>query len=59
MLDLDEKNLSKKEMNYSLIFENFLNLSLIYNETQSEAFKIFLMILNLLVRYYQKKLMIM
>ena len=36
---LDEKNLSKKEMNYSLIFENPINLSLNYNETQSEAFK--------------------
>ena len=36
---LDEKNLSKKEMNYSLNFENFIDFSLNYNETQSEAFK--------------------
>ena len=36
---LDEKNLSKKEMNYSLIFENPINISLNYNETQKEAFK--------------------
>ena len=39
MLDLIEKNLSKKEMNYSINFEKPINLSLIYNETQSEAFK--------------------
>ncbi len=36
---LDEKNLSKKEMNYSLTFENPINISLNYNETQKEAFK--------------------
>ncbi len=36
---LDEKTLSKKEMNYSLIFENPINISLNYNETQKEAFK--------------------
>ena len=35
---LDQKNLSKKEMNYSLIFENPINISLNYNETQKEAF---------------------
>jgi lipopolysaccharide assembly outer membrane protein LptD (OstA) len=36
---LDRNNLSKKEMNYSLNFEKQINLSLIYNETQSESFK--------------------
>ena len=36
---LDEKNLSKKEMNYELNFERYLKTSLIYNETQTEAFK--------------------
>ena len=36
---LDEKTLSKKEMNYSLIFEEPIKLSLNYNETQKEAFK--------------------
>ena len=36
---LDEKNLSKKEMNYSLIFEDPISISLNYNETQKEAFK--------------------
>ena len=36
---LDQNNLSKKEMNYSLEFTTPLNLSLNYNETQSEAFK--------------------
>ena len=36
---LDEKNLSKKEMNYELNFESYLKTSLIYNETQTEAFK--------------------
>ena len=36
---LDNDNLSKKEMNYELSFDNFFNTSLIYNETQSEAFK--------------------
>jgi len=36
---LDKNNLSKKEMNYELSFDNFLNTSLIYNETQSEAYR--------------------
>jgi len=36
---LDEKTLSKKEMNYSLIFEDPLRITLNYNETQKEAFK--------------------
>ena len=36
---LDEKNLSKKEMNYSLILEEPFRVSLNYNETQKEAFK--------------------
>jgi LPS-assembly protein len=36
---LAQSNLSKKEMNYSIYFEDPFNLSLIYNETQSEAFK--------------------
>ena len=37
---LDRDNLSKKEMNYELNFnDKLLNTSLIYNETQSEAFK--------------------
>ena len=36
---LDNDNLSKKEMNYELSFEKFLNTSLIYNETQSEAYR--------------------
>ncbi len=36
---LDEKTISKKEMNYSLIFEKPINISLNYNETQKEAFK--------------------
>ena len=36
---LDRNNLSKKEMNYSLNFEKQINLSFIYNETQSESFK--------------------
>ena len=36
---LDEKNLSKKEMNYSLFFEKPIKISLNYNETQKEAFK--------------------
>ena len=35
---LDEENLSKKEMNYKINFEKFVNTSLIYNETQSEAY---------------------
>ncbi|MDB0034487.1 LPS assembly protein LptD, partial [Alphaproteobacteria bacterium] len=36
---LDNDNLSKKEMNYELSFDKFLNTSLIYNETQSEAYR--------------------
>lgn len=36
---LDYENLSKKEMNYALNFQGPINLSLIYNETQAEAFK--------------------
>ena len=31
---LDQKNFSKKEMNYSLIMKNPINLNLSYNETQ-------------------------
>ena len=36
---LDSDNLSKKEMNYELNYNKFLNTSVIYNETQSEAYK--------------------
>ena len=36
---LDQNNLSKKEMNYSVSFSNPIELTLNYNETQSEAFK--------------------
>ena len=36
---LDQKNLSKKEMNYSLFTDNTFNFKLNYNETQSRAFK--------------------
>ena len=36
---LDNDNLSKKEMNYVLDFGKTLHTSIIYNETQSEAFK--------------------
>ena len=36
---LAQSNLSKKEMNYSIYSEDPFNLSLNYNETQSEAFK--------------------
>ena len=36
---LDKDNYSKKEMNYSINFEKDISFSLIYNETQSEAFK--------------------
>ncbi len=36
---LDEENLSKKEMNYEINIENFMKTSLIYNETQSEAYR--------------------
>ena len=35
---LDNDNLSKKEMNYELNFGKNFNTSLVYNETQSEAF---------------------
>jgi len=35
---LGEENLSKKEMNYEINFEKLVNTSLIYNETQSEAY---------------------
>ena len=35
---LGKENLSKKEMNYEIKFEKFINTSLIYNETQSEAY---------------------
>ena len=36
---LDNSNFSKKEMNYSVDFEKNINFSLMYNETQSDAFK--------------------
>ena len=36
---LDEENLSKKEMNYEINFEKLVKTSLIYNETQSEAYR--------------------
>jgi len=36
---LGEENLSKKEMNYEINYEKFVKTSLIYNETQSEAYK--------------------
>lgn len=36
---LDNNNYSKKEMNYSIDFEKNINFSLMYNETQSGAFK--------------------
>ena len=36
---LDENTLSKKEMNYTLMFEEPIKISLNYNETQKEAFK--------------------
>ena len=36
---LDDENLSKKEMNYEINFEKFFKTSLIYNETQSEAYR--------------------
>jgi LPS-assembly protein len=35
----DQNNLSKKEMNYSLNYKDNFNLSLNFNETQSEAFE--------------------
>ena len=36
---LDNENLSKKEMNYEISFKKFLNTSIIYNETQLDAFR--------------------
>ena len=36
---LDSDNLSKKEMNYELSHKKFLNTSITYNETQSEAYR--------------------
>ena len=36
---LDNENLSKKEMNYELSYNKFLNTSVIFNETQSEAYR--------------------
>ena len=36
---LDNNNFSKREMNYSIDFEKNIKFSLMYNETQSEAFK--------------------
>ena len=36
---LDNTNLSKKEMNYSLKYDNDLNLKVTYNETNKDAFK--------------------
>ena len=36
---LDDENLSKKEMNYEINLEKFFKTSLIYNETQSEAYR--------------------
>ena len=36
---LDNDNLSKKEMNYELSYNKFLNTSITYNETQSEAYR--------------------
>ena len=36
---LGEKNLSKKEMNYEINYNKFVKTSVIYNETQSEAYK--------------------
>ena len=36
---LDKDNLSKKEMNYELSYNKFLNTSITYNETQSEAYR--------------------
>ena len=36
---LDNNNFSKKEMNYSIDFEKNIKFSLMYNETQSDAFK--------------------
>src|SRR6056300_726794 len=36
---LNNDNLSKKEINYELSFDKFFNTSVIYNETQSEAYR--------------------
>jgi hypothetical protein len=36
---IDQDNLSKKEMNYELKYDKFLDTSVIYNETQSEAYR--------------------
>ena len=36
---LDNDNLSIKEMNYELSYNKFLNTSITYNETQSEAYR--------------------
>jgi hypothetical protein len=36
---LNYDNLSKKEMNYELSYDKILNTSIIYNETQSEAYR--------------------
>ena len=36
---LNSNNFSKKEMNYTLGFEDIINLKLNYNETKSDAFK--------------------
>ena len=36
---LNNSNFSKKEMNYSIDYEKNINFSLMYNETQSDAFK--------------------
>ena len=36
---LDDENLSKKEMNYEINLEKYFKTSLIYNETQSEAYR--------------------
>ena len=43
---LDNDNFSKKEMNYELKFNKKFEGSLIYNETQAEALKIYQKILN-------------
>ncbi len=36
---LDKNKFSKKEMNYDLNYSNFIDLNLIYNETQSTSFR--------------------
>ena len=38
---LGQENLSRKEMNYEINFEKLVKTSLIYNETQSDAYKSF------------------